>query len=41
MKPDWKDYVALFTAALETIAVPFLLIIVALLIVYFVFFVWL
>lgn len=41
MKPDWKDYVALFIAGLETIAVPFLLIIVALLIVYFVFFVWL
>jgi len=41
MKPDWKDYIALFIAALETVALPFLLLILALLIVYAVFFVWL
>jgi hypothetical protein len=40
MKPDWKDYVALFIAALETIAIPFLLIIIAILIVYALFYLW-
>ncbi len=41
MKPDWKDYIALFIAALETVALPFILLILALLIVYMVLFVWL
>jgi hypothetical protein len=41
MKPDWKDYIALFIAVLETVALPFLLIIIALIAVYFIFFVWL
>ncbi|MDY6985435.1 MAG: hypothetical protein SVE93_03400 [Candidatus Thermoplasmatota archaeon] len=41
MAPDWKDYIALFIAALETLALPFILLILALIIVYMVFFVWL
>jgi hypothetical protein len=41
VKLDWKDYVALFIAGLQTIAVPFLLVIVALLIIYGIFVLWL
>ena len=36
VKLEWRDYVALFIAALETIAIPFVLLIVALLAIYFV-----
>ena len=36
VKLEWMDYIALFIAALETIAIPFILLIVALLAIYFV-----
>ena len=36
IKLEWRDYLALFIAALETIAIPFILLIIALLIIYFV-----
>ena len=36
VKLEWRDYLALFIASLETIAIPFILLIIALLIIYFV-----
>jgi hypothetical protein len=36
IKLEWRDYLALFIASLETIAIPFILLIIALLIIYFV-----
>lgn len=41
MKPDWKDYVSLFIAALETVALPFILATISILVVYFLLKLWL
>jgi len=36
VKLEWKDYIALFIAALESVAVPFFLLLVAMLLIYFI-----